>query len=529
MFTPKGIAYLKLLKLIPDLEGRELANYLMSHPVIHPRCGRVITSVSLTNDGERHYFSFGHGKNPDANGKPSQCNDRVTASFLLPPESASMQDLYEQQLGVPNLTGCLMMVLSENPGPWSLAGLTTAALTINPNATKSSDPKQVVRQLIKHIRNLRRLRRGSYYYERLPPPPSSPLTIVSNEPSPREHSIRVSGPAPKVVSPETAFWVENWLEGPGTRKLAKWIGVSHMTFDRELLEIARRAKPPEDLSRELQPKWTGDFGIDVTYVPVRANGQYGKKGFITFVDGSGDWQSHGVISNERHWGEVEAIVNRTISFVGYQFKTGFCDSAYVFEDVFATASPQTELFPDLAHVYRNIAQKVPVNNRSSKTTKAPDAGPRFEFLDMVHDLVYPNSKRVFDLDLSRLTERVIKEDKFHKDWAISGLKRLLHQLGSVELSMKFRERSPLLRAFLSGTNGVENSYSLVKPKIKLMKGFPAEQNLQFYLNLMYGYRRLRPYVASELPEHLGKAPLELAGAKDLDLKNVHWLDYLLRP
>ena len=537
MFTPRGIALLKLLKLIPDLQGRELANYLMSHPVIHPRCGRIISSVDIRNYRGYRYFRFVHRQDPITANAVRQCVERIPPSLVLPSELASRKDLYAKQIGLPNLKGCLMIVLSENPGPWKISDLTTAALKINPEASTALRPRNVVRHLLTTVPGLRKLGYDSYFYGPGVPTVNPPAITRILEPTPVENAIRIVGPAPKScgVSPETAFWIENWLDGPGTRKVAKWTGVSHMTFDRELVEIAKRAKPPEMLSQELQPKWTGDFGIDVTYVPVllldKQTGEehYGKKGIISIVDGSGDWPSHGIVSNELNQTEVGDFISGTISSVGYEFKTGFCDSTYAFEEVFASFSPKTRLFPDLTHVYRSVVRKVSLKAPNSRSQPAQDKGPRSKFLDMVHGLVWPTSKRSFDKDLSRLVTRVVKERQFHKDWTIKGLKLLLHQLGAVELSMKFRERSPLLRAYLFGTNGVENAYSLIKPKIKRMKGFPSEQNLPYYLNLMYGYRRLRPYLASEIPEHQGKAPLELAGAKDLDLKNTHWLDSLLRP
>ena len=60
-------------------------------------------------------------------------------------------------------------------------------------------------------------------------------------------------------------------------------------------------------------------------------------------------------------------------------------------------------------------------------------------------------------------------------------------------------------------NMIENFNSVFKPRLKLMKGFKKEENIDRYLKLFLLQYRLHPLKESGMKERNGNSPLELSG------------------
>lgn len=344
-------------------------------------------------------------------------------------------------------------------------------------------------------------------------------------------------PAPTLVSPSMAGLVEDWLNGLSTRYLATKTEHRHNKFNDDLDTLASLVKTPRELALELKPDWSPGCAMDATPIDVmvkhdrndpryqRYKGNYHyESGFVIAIrEGNGDWPNYKVIKSEENRNEVKQFCEETWEFYKPDYVN--IDGNEVFESVIRETHPSAVISPDPVHIMRNVGKAAPFY--WNYKIPPPDLEAREEFYRRANNVIYASTNRACDDRLAELIRLAVLNEDFHTDWAAKALCVLARQLDTLKEGIRAREKYADANV-VSGTNTAELLFSLVKPKFRQMKGIHNSEYAPALVNLIFGYRRLKPFSASDnlWLHHNGRSPLQLAGTHIPE--NRHWLDILLR-
>lgn len=357
------------------------------------------------------------------------------------------------------------------------------------------------------------------------------------------------------LSPLKIQAAETWLKCESTRDLGEGIGVTHTTANDYVEEVAFACMGPLEIKKTYGPVWSPICTIDATWISVlqtyhdnrigaenqKDRLKFKKMCIIMVRDVKNDPINYKVINDERDKDDITAFLIETRDKLGYSPKYVIIDG----NDVISTAAKL--VFPGVVvgtcrvHLqrtirdYTQISYAAPDQQHSDEATLPPAKDDLEEqlrhlhFRESLNHVVNSHTIMEFDNRLDEAIDEMCSDNIKGQPWARDALKAVLRQWDFLRATARFEESEMIagrMDLLPRDTNGAENFFSIIEPRLTRSKGFKSRRTVEALINLIFGFERFHPSTASDDPKMRGKALIESAGVH-LD-PNARWDDYLVK-
>lgn len=290
------------------------------------------------------------------------------------------------------------------------------------------------------------------------------------------------------------------------------IEASAMTLNRWVLEVARAARTPLEVSAQVAastaPAWGGFLGLDGKAIWIRGV----KHAVMVGVDHLTQDVVHALVVPAETGEHLARLVTESVTDAGYPLKGLVTDLGPGFRDAIG------DYFGDLAHQ----ACRVHADRRLDQYI--PRSGPlAAELKSRIRSILYAPTLQ----DAIRRYHQLL--DHQHRYQGLGRQPRRNQRpydpIASLQANFDLYMTHHRISGIPPNNNTAENVIRQLGRKPRLMESFSTTHNADAYFRLLIACYRLKPFTDSH-NGHNHKSPLQLAG---LDPPPNNWLTHHLNP
>jgi transposase-like protein len=267
-------------------------------------------------------------------------------------------------------------------------------------------------------------------------------------------------------------------------------------------EFGERCFTPLEVQEKLNPKWSGNLGIDGK--PIKVKGE--ELTVLLAVDQPTQDLVHIDLVDRENEEDCSRFLLTVRDEMNYPIRTIVSDlgKGKVLIDLIG------ELFPDIPHQACVVHFSRYVDMTLPKSKKSPYSTQNQFLRQTIKEILFSESYN----DAEELFTRLFRmQQHFHTSYQRRILKSLKRHFKLLTTHF-FHPELP------RDNNITENIVKKLNRKLKLIDGFKNKQNAYNFLKLWAAYYRFEPFTASNYDYRNGKSPLNLA---QVQTPNLDWL------
>ena len=291
------------------------------------------------------------------------------------------------------------------------------------------------------------------------------------------------------------------------RNTARHLNINHMTAYKHIQAVCQRTKMPWELSRDLEPQWSGYLLIDSDQIIVHGRPEY----LLVAVDAHTRDIPSAILMNQQGLSAWQLLF-KTLANIGYPFKTIISDG---FSSILSAVK---HTYPDLPHqlCVKHFYDETYSLFRYRKHRAHISPRRTDHFLKQLHRMLFATSLVHYQGELNHLlNDPKINHPDFKDD-----IIRLRHYTRYLTPHF-FDKRIPRT------TNIIENVIGQLDLKINPIIKFGSHERAWITIKTIIAWYRFKKFsnCRQRYKHHNGKAPLELAG---VHLKKSSWIYQAIR-
>ena len=286
------------------------------------------------------------------------------------------------------------------------------------------------------------------------------------------------------------------------RRTAKNLGTSPGLILSCVNEFGERCFTPLELKEKLNPKWSGNLGIDGK--PVKLKGK--ELTILLAVDQPTQDLVHIDLVDRENEAECSRFLLTVRDEMNYPIRTIVSDlgKGKVLIDLIE------KLFPDIPHQACVVHFARYVDLTLPKSKKSPYHTQNQFLRETIKEILFSDSYNDAEELFIRLWNMKQSFQTYYQKRILMSLKRHFKLLTAHFFHLELPRDN----------NITENIVKKLNRKLKLIDGFKNKQNAFNFLKLWAAYYRFEPFTASNYSYRNGKSPLHLAQAS---YPKIDWL------
>jgi transposase-like protein len=282
------------------------------------------------------------------------------------------------------------------------------------------------------------------------------------------------------------------------RRITKNLGASPTLILSCINEFGERCLSPLEIKRKLNPRWSGNLGIDGKLIKVKGK----QLTVLLAVDQPTQDLVHIDLVDRENEEDCSRFLLTARDEMNYPIRTIVSDlgKGKVLIDLIE------RLFPSIPHQACLVYFARYVDMTLPKSKKSPYYAQNQFLRQTIKDILFSESYNE-------------AEELFKRLWS---MKQYLHTTYQKRILTSLKRHFKLLTAHffhpeLSRDNNItENIVEKLNRKLQLTNGFKNDQNAYNFLKLWADYYRFEPFTASNYSYRNGKSPLNLAQVQTPD-------------
>ena len=268
-------------------------------------------------------------------------------------------------------------------------------------------------------------------------------------------------------------------------------------------QVTDRIPDHQTISRWLKPQRSGYYAVDGTWIKYRGEDRVL---LILFDVETLDTVAY-LVADEETKEAFTALLKLAWPEISVGMKGFFCDGDPGLLAVLKDLCPGVPIQVCVFHKYSRIGQLIPFKRPKNELDKA--------IKERVGQILFAKSKELAESALQEL-EQFAKEHQDYKK--LDEVIGVVHENFDLLLThFEHSEMSPY-------NNVLEGFNHVIKRRIRLMKGFKKDINIDRWIKLLLLDWRFHELKESAFDDRKGKMPLELAG---VDLPEIfNWLTFV---
>jgi transposase-like protein len=282
-----------------------------------------------------------------------------------------------------------------------------------------------------------------------------------------------------------------------SRSLKRKIGYTQLF--RIIDKLGEGCKSPVEVSKELQPRWSGMLGLDTKVVKVRGEERY----LLIAVDIVTQDVVDSWLAAQESLVALELFLREVRDEIGYAPKLVVIDLDMTWRGAVESVFPYVPIQLCVVHFERIVDRIIPKLKRTPR---------QMELKQMVRDVLYAPSEN----EALWALDRLLRRRGYFRD------RKSRQVINSLQENFELLTTHFRIKDSFRSNNAAESVNDKLGMKLWLIRGYKTTRTARNSLRLMVMHYRFNPFSSCRIKEHNGKSPLDLAG---VDTSRLDWIVY----